>query len=129
MPVTAADLAAADVVITTYSVLRHDLDFEASAAGNGRPARRSRKYPVMPSPLTRLTWWRVILDEAQMVESANKAAEMAASLRMVNRWCVTGTPIGNGGVSDVYGLVRSLQVCLQPHSHAFTLHMMASAAP
>lgn len=108
MPVTAADLADADIVLTTYAVLRHDLDFETSAAGSARPSRHARKYPVLPTPLTRLTWWRVILDEAQMVESASKAAEMAASLRMVNRWCVTGTPI-SGGVSDIYGLVRFLQ--------------------
>eukprot|EP00892_Ulva_mutabilis_P001424 jgi/Ulvmu1/11282/UM073_0054.1 len=109
MPVTATDLAAADIVVTTYAVLRHDLDFEASATGGSRPTRHARKYPVLPTPLTRLCWWRVILDEAQMVESATKAAEMAVSLHMVNRWCVTGTPI-SGGVADVYGLVRFLQM-------------------
>lgn len=109
MPVTAADLAGADIVITTYSVLRRDVDFEAGGTTVKRSARHVCKYPVLPTPLTRLTWWRVILDEAQMVEGASKAAEMAASLSMVNRWCVTGTPISHG-LADVYGLVRFLQV-------------------
>lgn len=113
MPVTASDLASVDIVITTYAVLRHDLDFEAGGSTSKRSARHARKYPVLPTPLTRLTWWRVIVDEAQMVERASRAAEMAASLSMVNRWCVTGTPISRG-LADVYGLLRFLQVLAPP---------------
>ena len=42
---------------------------------------------VIPTPLTRLRWWRVCLDEAQMVESTTaKAAEMALKLQTVHRW-------------------------------------------
>ena len=41
---------------------------------------------VIPTPLTRLRWWRVCLDEAQMVESSTaKAAEMAVKIPAVHR--------------------------------------------
>lgn len=47
------------------------------------------RYEVLPTPLTRLRWWRVVLDEAQMVESgAAAAARMAQKLDTVHR-CVT----------------------------------------
>ena len=33
---------------------------------------------AMPSPLTSIQWWRICLDEAQMIESTQaKTAEMA----------------------------------------------------
>lgn len=45
------------------------------------------RLQVMPTPLNRLRWWRVCLDEAQMVESSTaKAAEMALKLDTVHRW-------------------------------------------
>jgi E3 ubiquitin-protein ligase SHPRH len=106
---TASDLAAADVVLTTFDVLRKDIAFEVGAP-SGRSSRHS-KYPVFPTPLTRLTWWRVVIDEAQMIEgSSSKAAQMANHLHMENRWCVTGTPLSRG-LEDIYGLVRFLKVC------------------
>lgn len=52
-----------------------------------------------------------------MVEGTTQAAEMANNLSMVNRWCVTGTPISTG-IDDVYGLLKFLKVCCCP-SHAY----------
>lgn len=53
------------------------------------------RLQVMPTPLNRLRWWRVCLDEAQMVESSTaKAAEMALKLDTVHRWCVPRPPLG-----------------------------------
>lgn len=109
--VSAADLARHDVVLTTYEVLRAELHLHSdTAAGDATRGslRYRKKYDVIPTPLPRLVWWRVCLDEAQMVEgSATKAAEMALRLRSVNRWCVTGTPISRG-VEDLFGLLLFL---------------------
>ena len=49
------------------------------------------------SPLLSLRWWRVVIDEAQMVESGTaKAAAMARRLPAMHRWAVSGTPMGRG---------------------------------
>jgi hypothetical protein len=46
---------------------------------------------VIPTPLTRLVWWRVAADEAQLVGGTSaKAAELAGQLGAVHRWAVTG---------------------------------------
>ncbi|KAK9844148.1 hypothetical protein WJX81_006007 [Elliptochloris bilobata] len=101
--VAAADLAAADVVLTTYDALRRDVHRGADG-GEARALRRRKRYQALPTPLTRLRWWRVCLDEAQMVESSTaKAAEMAARLDAVHRWAVTGTPLSRG-LEDLFGL-------------------------
>jgi hypothetical protein len=50
------------------------------------------RYKVLPTPLTRLHWWRVCVDEAQMVESSTAAAAaMARLLPSTHRWCVSST--------------------------------------
>ena len=36
-------------------------------SGGDRQLRRQKVHPVAMSPLARLRWWRVVLDEAQMV--------------------------------------------------------------
>lgn len=47
---------------------------------------------IVPTPLTRLCWWRVCLDEAQMVESSTaKAAEMALKLNRSGLYCQDST--------------------------------------
>lgn len=97
-------LASHDVVLTTFDVLNSDLShtdntFVSNKEGKIR-LRGIKRYSVMPSPLACLTWWRVVLDEAQMVESSTTAAaKMALCLHTVNRWCVSGTPIYKGQVS------------------------------
>ncbi|KXZ52879.1 hypothetical protein GPECTOR_8g26 [Gonium pectorale] len=108
--VSAPQLAAADVVLTTYDVLKRDLarQPDPQQPGEERTLRRGKRYAVVPTPLTRLVWWRVVLDEAQMVESSTaKAAEMALKLDTVHRWCVTGTPISRG-LEDLFGLMAFL---------------------
>ncbi|XP_047201514.1 E3 ubiquitin-protein ligase SHPRH isoform X2 [Girardinichthys multiradiatus] len=106
-------LAEQDVVITTYDVLRSELnyvDIPHSNSRGGRRFRNQKRYMAVPSPLVAVEWWRICLDEAQMVECPTaKAAEMALRLASVNRWCVSGTPVQRG-LEDLYGLVLFLGV-------------------
>ncbi|KAJ8399429.1 hypothetical protein AAFF_G00411410 [Aldrovandia affinis] len=106
-------LAEQDVVITTYDVLRSELnyvDIPHSNSEDGRRFRNQKRYMAVPSPLVAVEWWRVCLDEAQMVECTTaKAAEMALRLTSINRWCVSGTPVQRG-LEDLYGLILFLGV-------------------
>ena len=88
-------IAKADVVITTYDVLRTELYFADAKFNVGeKRSRRTLTYMNAPSPLLSIEFWRLCLDEAQMVEgSTTRAAEMARKLEAIHRWCVTGTPI------------------------------------
>ena len=50
---------------------------------------------------------------AQVSSGLSNVGVMARRLVSVHRWCVTGTPIGLGGLRDVQGLlgVRTLVAC------------------
>ncbi|KAB1275611.1 E3 ubiquitin-protein ligase SHPRH [Camelus dromedarius] len=93
-------LAEQDIVIITYDVLRSELnyvDIPHSNSEDGRRLRNQKRYMAIPSPLVAVEWWRICLDEAQMVECpAVKAAEMAQRLSGINRWCISGTPVQRG---------------------------------
>lgn len=131
-----------DVVLTSFEVLSEEIyrtespyagfgAADAAASGgvvdaragtiNGAQAprllRNSKRYPIAPCPLACLEWWRVCLDEAQLVESVSTtAARMVRQLPCVNRWCVSGTPVGRGRLDDLYGLALFLD---QPPLHDY----------
>ena len=91
-------LANYDIVVTTYSVLQSEttyVDLPHSNSAEGRRFRNPKRFMAIPAPLPCVQWWRMVMDEAQMLESTtSKTAEMAIRLKAQHRWCVTGTPIG-----------------------------------
>ena len=82
-------LAGYDIVVTTYETLAAEtsyVDLPHSNSSEGRRFRNPKRYMAMPSPIVCIEWWRICLDEAQMIESTTtKTAEMAMKLSAVNR--------------------------------------------
>lgn len=88
--------ATADVVVTTYAVLR----LEASA-------------------FAALDWAGLVLDEAQFVKNpATKVHEAARGIRAPFRLAVTGTPIEND-VGELWAILRIVAPGLFPSRRAF----------
>jgi E3 ubiquitin-protein ligase SHPRH len=78
-----------DVVLTTYNVLASEIHYAGPAPD--RQLRRQKKYVARRSPLVQISWWRVCLDEAQMVESGvSNAAVVARLIPRCNAWAVSG---------------------------------------
>lgn len=114
-------LVASDIVISSYGVLASEINFTPL-----NPERTSQrhpsKYPRPKTPLMALQFWRVVMDEAQMIESGvSKAAIVARLVPRVNAWCVTGTPVRKD-VKDLLGLL----VFLRYEPFASTKHVWSS---
>ena len=92
-----ADLAAgADIVVTSYAILR--LDADAFAA---------------------LDWSGLVLDEAQFVKNgASKANAAARDIRAPFRLAVTGTPVENN-LMELWALMKIVAPGLFPSARAF----------
>ncbi|KAI4363969.1 hypothetical protein MLD38_020118 [Melastoma candidum] len=79
-----------DIVLTTYSILATEESWE-------------------DSPMKKMEWWRVILDEAHVIKN-DKAQQSKAviNLKGKRRWVVSGTPIQNGS-QDLFSLMAFLR--------------------
>ncbi|KAJ9631013.1 hypothetical protein H2203_001541 [Taxawa tesnikishii (nom. ined.)] len=104
-----------DVILTTYNILAKEVHFAVDPPERSL-RKRKKERPRRRSPLVRMHWWRVVLDEAQQVESGvSAAATVAALLPREHAWAVTGTPLkgrpGSPRPSDLPSLSTILQFC------------------
>lgn len=107
--ISAEQMAEYDIVLTTYDIRTRDLHL--ARPDNQRSRRKPRVYERPKTPLTMIKFWRLVADEAQMVENSyNAAAELTALIPRENTWAVTGTPLGNttSTVRDLHGLFTFL---------------------
>ncbi|KAI1261241.1 SNF2 family N-terminal domain-containing protein [Xylariaceae sp. FL1019] len=102
-----SELAKYDVVITSLSVLRSEVHHAKPPPDRASRQKSQHERPI--SPLVKLGWWRVCLDEAQQIPAGvSQTAKLARIIPRVNAWSVTGTPVKDN-VHDLRELLLFLR--------------------
>lgn len=121
------ELAEYDVVLTTYKVIGSEIHYSGSAPD--RSLRHAKRFESRKTPLIRISWWRVCLDEAQMIESGvSNAAQVARLIPRVNAWAVTGTPLRRD-IEDLFGLLLFLHYDPFCHSKQLWKRLYSTFGP
>ncbi|KFK40731.1 hypothetical protein AALP_AA2G033800 [Arabis alpina] len=102
---------------------------DGGVAAAGFCSNKKRKYPpdsqkkgskkkkhadrasveALSGPLAKVSWFRVVLDEAQSIKNyKTQVARACWGLRAKRRWCLSGTPIQNS-IDDLYSYFRFLK--------------------
>lgn len=98
---SAAEIAKYDVVITTYQTIANEIP---------KPNPEQQQTRRCRSPLKRVYWVRIVLDEAHQIRNPKtNAAQALYQLEARHRWAVTGTPIHNRP-EDFYSMCTFLRL-------------------
>ena len=107
-------LGAYEIVVTTYQTLASDafstryMTTEEKTENSSGNKKLANQKVNSSSPLHRIQWHRIIVDESHAIKNNTNMSEACIRLKGNRRWCVTGTPF-NMSVNDLAGL-RFLRV-------------------
>ncbi|KAF8589119.1 hypothetical protein K439DRAFT_1383733 [Ramaria rubella] len=120
-PKTMKELQKCDVILTTFQTLALESpDHKTDKKKKKKKSQGSDDFIETDSEaekkvkkkglLLRMSWFRVVLDEAQNIRNRNTRVSNAVTLLDTKyRWCLTGTPVTNSLV-DCYAFVRFLEI-------------------